>query len=109
MHLATRASEFASPELSALPVRLIFLLPTLLLDLALPFHLTTIIISTLRMEVVKDMSNIKQPEETMSAYKARLVVQHIRSQLAARNAAEPLIVGFQGPQGSGEGQVSLLV
>ena len=43
-----------------------------------------------------------EPGEDMAAYKARVITTHIGECLAAYTGRRPMIVGMQGPQGSGK-------
>lgn len=47
--------------------------------------------------------------EDMSAYKARLITTHISKCLSTQTGSLPMIVGMQGPQGSGKTTITIEV
>lgn len=71
------------------------------------------------MSTLRDDSLDRSADEGMSAYKVRLVAEHIVKQVARHREAlvrekqsglangRPLLVGMQGPQGSGQSRVRM--
>jgi D-glycerate 3-kinase len=48
----------------------------------------------------------RSEQEDMSAYKARVISTHIRNCLSSHAKRLPMIVGMQGPQGSGKSTIT---